>query len=87
MTTTQPLVSGERNEALQEALRFIDEAAQRWNNRLTFHRLRLVERYVKGELGIALQFRNVSMGPTKSSVPSSMRQRSVGSSARKTPGV
>jgi hypothetical protein len=41
---------GERDEALQQALDFIQQSAKRWHNRLTFNNLRFAERYIKGEL-------------------------------------
>ena len=48
-------VSDERDEALEEALNFINQAAQRWHNRFTLENLRLSERYIKGELGLAFE--------------------------------
>jgi predicted nucleic acid-binding protein len=51
--------SGERDQALEKALDFINQATQLWHNRFTFKNLRLFERYIKGELGFGVEARGI----------------------------
>jgi len=52
----------ERDEALQQAIDFIQQSAKRWHNRFTYKNLRFAERYLKGELEILVLFKEVGSG-------------------------
>jgi hypothetical protein len=52
----------ERDEALEQAIHFIQESAERWHNRLTYKNLRLAKRYIEGKLEILLLVKEVDIG-------------------------
>jgi hypothetical protein len=52
----------ERDEALEQALDFIQQSSKRWHNRLTFQNPRLAERYLEDELEIGVLLKEVGGG-------------------------
>ncbi len=52
----------ERDEALQQALDFIQQSAKRWHERLTLNNLRFAERYVKAELELLILLKGTGVG-------------------------
>ena len=53
----------ERNELTDDALHKLRQLGQQWNDRLTLNNLRLIDRYLKGELEILIHLRWRAIGP------------------------
>jgi hypothetical protein len=52
----------EQDEALEQALDFIQQSSKRWHNRLTYKNLRLAERYLEDKLEIWILFKELGIG-------------------------
>src|SRR6266545_2838784 len=55
----------ERDEALEQALHFIQQSAERWHNRLTYKNLRLAERYLEDKLEFWVLLKELGVGTKK----------------------
>ena len=56
-------VLNERNELLDHALDQLQKIGQKWNDRLEVHNLRLVDRYIEGELELLIHMKRRTAGP------------------------
>lgn len=52
----------ERDEALEQAIHFIQQSAERWHDRLTYKNLRLAERYLEAKLEVFVPIKVPGIG-------------------------